>query len=311
MTNDNYKYSTLKNIVKNTPKYFYEKFSGYQNNSFNFSNSGGLRKNGNYKISKNGKPLITIITVCYNSELFIEKTIKSVLAQSYDNIEYIIIDGNSKDKTLQIIRNYEQYLDYWISDIDTGIYDAINRGILLSSGEIIGILNSDDLYTNDALTIVKNYFVNNNIDFLFGTVKKDRLLSGFNSNKISWKFNIFPAHSSGFFISQKGQIKVGLYDQQFKLHADYDLIYRLISKCKLNGLATKKEELIGIFNIEGISSKESAYRYFWEEFKIRKKNKQNFIFLVFLTIIKILHYYMSKFKFFKKIFFLLRKKINY
>ncbi len=311
MTNDNYNYSTLRNIVKDAPKYFYEKYLENQKKSFQFLNKGGLRTQGKFKISKNDKPLITIITVCYNSELFIEKTIKSVLTQNYDNIEYIIIDGNSNDKTLQIIKKYDQYLDFWISETDTGIYDALNKGILLSSGDIIGVLMSNDVYVKDALTIVKNYFVNEKVDFLFGTVRKDRLLSGFNKKKISWKFNIYPAHSAGFFISQKSQIKVGLYDNQFKLHADYDLIYRLICKLNLNGLATKKNELIGIFDTEGISSKEKKYQYFWEEFKIRKKNKQNIFFLIILIPIKILHHYISKIRLFRAILLLLRKKINY
>lgn len=124
---------------------------------------GGLRTQGYNKIScqessSNFLPLVTIITVVYNNDTYIAETINSVLSQSYDNIEYIIVDGGSTDKTLEIIRQYEAQIDYWISERDGGLYDAMNKGIALASGEIIGILNSDDLYLNDTVTtVVKEY----------------------------------------------------------------------------------------------------------------------------------------------------------
>jgi len=311
MTKEIYNFSTLQNITKETPKYFHEKYYNNKGSKFNFLNFGGLRTKGKFKKTQIGKPLITIITVCYNSELVLEKTIKSVLNQDYHNIEYILVDGSSNDKTIDIIKKYETSIDFWVSEPDLGIYNAMNKGILLSSGDIIGILNSNDTYTENALATVSNYFINNEIDFLFGSVMKERLLSGFNKNKISWKFNIYPAHSSGFFISQNSQIAAGLYDEKFKLHADYDLIFRLTEKLKLKGLATKRDELIGIFSADGISSKENSYSYFLEEFKIRKKNNQNIFFLILLFVIKIVYHNLNKINFIKKIFSVIRKKINY
>jgi len=106
-------------------------------------------------------PLVTIITVCLNSEKFIKDTIESVLNQTYKNIEYIIIDGQSKDNTLNIIKEYEPKFEgrmKWITEPDKGIYDAMNKGIEKSNGEIIGIINSDDWYENNAVEIAVNTY---------------------------------------------------------------------------------------------------------------------------------------------------------
>jgi glycosyltransferase involved in cell wall biosynthesis len=94
------------------------------------------------------KPLITVITVVLNGEKFLEQTIQSVVNQTYDNLEYIVVDGNSKDETLNIIKKYEQSIDYWISEKDSGIYEAMNKGIALSSGDWISFINADDFLWN-------------------------------------------------------------------------------------------------------------------------------------------------------------------
>ena len=130
---------------------------------------GGLRTKGYYKQSYHGTesdlpsqqlsyPLVTIITVVYNNDRSICEAIDSVLTQSYDNIEYIIVDGGSTDGTLDLIRQHEDRIDYWISEPDNGLYDAMNKGIALATGEVIGILNSDDLYYPDTVAqIVQKY----------------------------------------------------------------------------------------------------------------------------------------------------------
>ena len=300
-------------IIKNIkPIFFYEKFNKKIDIKLNnFNKYGGIRVNSQYKQDIKNKSLVSIITVCLNSEKTIENTIKSVLNQNYNNIEYIVIDGGSNDKTLEIIQNYDDKIDFWISEKDTGIYNAMNKGILLSSGSIIGILNSDDIYNRNAVYLANKYFLNKEIDFCFGSVEKDRLLSGFNRNKIKWKFNIFPSHSGGFFISQKSQLECGLYDEQFKLHADYDLIYRLVVKLKKKGIAMSRHEITGIFNLDGLSNKESRIKYFYEEFRIRRKNKQNLFYIFILFLTKISYDYILKVKFFKNILFKLRKIIKY
>lgn len=123
---------------------------------------GGLRTKGYDKRSspENFLPLVTIITVVYNNDLYLEETINSVINQSYDNLEYIIIDGGSTDRTLEIIRQYEAYIDYWISESDRGLYDAMNKGIALAKGELVGILNSDDLYMTTTVEQVVNQYQN-------------------------------------------------------------------------------------------------------------------------------------------------------
>ena len=133
---------------------------------------GGLRLKNIFKKKKNHF-LISIITVVFNGEKYLEETIKSVINQTNKNFEYIIVDGGSTDRTLDIIKKYDQQIDYWISQEDKGIYDAFNKGLKLVSGDVIGIVNSDDTYNNECFEIVKNYFKkNDNLDFLFGGVKK-------------------------------------------------------------------------------------------------------------------------------------------
>lgn len=119
-------------------------------------NAGGLRTRGFYKKSLSMKPLITIITVVFNGEQYLEETILSVLNQYYDNVEYIIIDGGSTDNTLQIIKKYSGMIDYWISEPDKGMYDAIIKGFSLCRGEIIAYINADDFYLSHAFSTVVN-----------------------------------------------------------------------------------------------------------------------------------------------------------
>ena len=122
----------------------------------------------------NSKPLVSIITVCYNSEKTISKTIESIINQTYKNIEFIIIDGKSDDKTLEIIDNYKNNISKIISEKDNGIYDAFNKGLNICNGDLIGFVNSDDILTPNALEIlVKYYNKHTDRDFFFGAVKKN------------------------------------------------------------------------------------------------------------------------------------------
>ena len=110
---------------------------------------------------KNKLTLVSIITVVYNGEKYLQQTIDSVVNQSYRNIEFIIIDGGSTDGTLDIIKANEESVSKWISEPDEGLYDAMNKGIRLSRGEIIGMINSDDWYELDAVKIMVEAFLNN------------------------------------------------------------------------------------------------------------------------------------------------------
>ncbi len=134
---------------------------------------GGLRKKKKFKKSSKKFPLVSIITPTFNSEKYLTKALNSILKQKYRNFEIIVIDGQSNDKTLKIIKKFDKKIDYWISEKDKGIYDAFNKGYKLAKGELIGIVNSDDVLTPNALKIlVKYYNKYPDKDFFFGSVKK-------------------------------------------------------------------------------------------------------------------------------------------
>ena len=119
-------------------------------------------------IEPNTFPKVSIITVCFNSETTIRDTLESVLSQDYPNIEYIIIDGGSTDKTLVIIKEYKDRIAQIISEKDRGIYDAMNKGIQLATGEIVGMLNSDDMYfNNSSVTTLINKLQGAGVDSVF------------------------------------------------------------------------------------------------------------------------------------------------
>ena len=228
---------------------------------------------------------ISVITVTKNSEKFLEENLISLQNQTYKNFEHIIIDGKSDDGTLEIINNYSKKIHYWKSEEDQGLYDAMNKGIDVSNGDIIGILNSDDIYYPEALNIVNKYFsFHPDIDFLFGSVHKHKLMHGFYPKKIKWTFGFYTTHSVGFFIRRSSQLKLGFYDTQYKYSADYDLFYRMIVKKKYKGISTKKNEILGKFRRGGLSSKIRYLDFLIENNKIRINNGQNkfIVYIIFL-----------------------------
>ncbi len=274
-------------------------------NELNFRNflkknviQGGKRLNNESVV--NFKPLFSIITVVYNNEKFLEETIKSVLNQKFRNFEYIIIDGGSSDKTLDIIKRYDSQIDYWISEKDKGIYDAFNKGMSLAKGDFIGIVNSDDTYLDNALEIIARYINelnNKEIDFIFGSVKKHwGILYGYRPEKIYYSWGFYSSHSSGFFLRRSSAKKIGLYNINYKYHADYDYFYRMIVKKKMKGTSTKKDEITGNFRRGGYSSKIKFRKLFMEELKIRYNNGQSIILIIIIFMYKSI-------KNFKKILF--------
>ena len=236
------------------------------------------------------KPLFSIITVVLNGEKYIEKTIKSIISQSYKSYEHIIIDGGSTDKTLNIINKYKKKITKIISKKDKGIYDAFNIGMSYAKGDYICFVNSDDVLKRNALKIINKYIeINPKIDFIFGSVKKHwGILYGYRPEKIKYSWGFYSSHSTGFFIKREAAKKVGLYNTKYKYHADYDYFYRMIVKKKLKGFSTKKKELIGIFRRGGFSSKIQFRKQFNEELMIRYDNGQNLVLIGMIAIYKIL-----------------------
>lgn len=207
---------------------------------------------------------ISIITVCYNTEATIEETIKSVAAQTYKNIEYIIIDGNSKDATVSIINKHEALITKWVSEPDKGLYDAMNKGIAMATGDIIGILNSDDTFnSNSVIDDVANFHRQNNIEASVGNIiqhKENGKIVRLYSSK-QWipeklQIGFMPPHPSIFFKTELFS-KFGNYDLGFKIGADYELITRFFLKnritWKYSGITTTAM-LVGGLSSSGTSS---------------------------------------------------------
>jgi glycosyltransferase involved in cell wall biosynthesis len=152
-----------KPIVKNNPEDSFETVLFLPQNDTR-KGEGGLRAKGYFKNSYEDKPLISIITVVYNGEKYLEETILSVINQTYDNVEYVIIDGGSTDGTLDIIKKYEDKIDYWVSEKDCGIYDAMNKGILATTGDWVNFMNAGDiLYDNSVIINVVNSIVDEDL----------------------------------------------------------------------------------------------------------------------------------------------------
>ena len=235
----------------------------------------------------NKEYLISIVTVVKNAETTIEKCINSVLNQSYKNIEYIIIDGNSSDKTKKIIDKYKNKISLIISEDDNGIWEAMNKGINLAKGEILCFLNADDFYYDNSMYIVNKYFNENNIDFLFGSVKKYKIMHGYNPSIIKWSFGFYTSHSVGFFIKTKKHKEVGLYNTKY-LSSDLDFFYKMIVNFNLKGIATKKDEIMGEFKKGGFASTVNYIDHLKDLNKIRIDNHQNKFLVLFLYLFKII-----------------------
>jgi glycosyltransferase involved in cell wall biosynthesis len=249
-----------------------------------------------FLISKYKKnPLFSIITVVKNNQNLILKTIKSIEHLKFKNFEYIIVDGNSEDSTLDYALTKKKKINYLISEKDNGIYDAMNKGIKIANGCIIVFVNAGDTLTKNSLTIISKIFKKKKeIDFVFGSVKRHYTKQtihkyGFNAKRLRYNFDFATAHSTGFFMKKKSINKVGLYNTNYKCSSDYDYYYRTIIKKNMLGASTRKSQLIGIVSSGGYSSKVSFINHLLEECKIRLNNGQNIfliIFLFFNTIIK-------------------------
>lgn len=186
---------------------------------------------------------ISIITATYNSSATIEDCITSIHNQSHFDIEQIIIDGASKDNTLDLIRSLPNRVDKIVSEPDNGIYDAMNKGIQLATGEIVGILNSDDLYySEEILSSVNDAFNDSNVDCVYGDLF---YVNCVNTNRIVRKWSTgeyrengftkgwHPAHPT-FFVRKEVYEKYGLFNLDFTLAADFEIMLRFLDKYKLN-----------------------------------------------------------------------------
>jgi len=208
-------------------------------------------------------PLITVITVCFNSEKYISDCINSVNHQTYEKIEHIFIDGGSTDKTLEIIQNHANRNSVVVSEPDRGIYDAMNKGLELCTGEIIGFLNSDDLYSNNnVLSKIAEIFNNSNVDIVHGDLQ---FINENNEVVRSWKGESYysgqfarsmsPAHPT-FYCKRAVFDKVGRFTLDYKIVGDLEFMFRSLEISKMSS-SLISENLV-IMRLGGIST-ESIY----------------------------------------------------
>lgn len=199
------------------------------------------------------KIMISIITATYNSAKTINDTIKSVFCQTNKDFEYIIVDGGSTDETIDIVKSYESEFFgrlKWVSEKDKGIYDAMNKGIKMASGDIIGILNSDDYYTSDdILQTIADAFKCQNVDAIYGDIHfikdgvPDKCVRYYSSRLFSpfWlRFGFMPAHPS-FYCKREVFDKSGLYRLDYKIGSDYEMMVRLFRKHKISSRYVPKD----------------------------------------------------------------------
>ena len=225
----------------------------------------GLRTKGYFKKSYENKPLISIVTVVYNGEKHLEQTIKSVIEQDYDNVEYIIIDGGSTDSTLEIIKNYEYAIDYWVSEPDEGIYDAMNKGASLCTGDYIAFLNADDWYPMAVISSIGEVAKEINPNYIYGDMDL------YNKNSFIRKRRPFhykygtPIGHQALFVKTSIMKKIP-FDIQYKIASDYDFMIKLI---KSNCSSVRVEKSLANFRLEGVSSQINLMP---EYFQIYKKH---------------------------------------
>lgn len=206
--------------------------------------------------------LFSIITVCYNSEKTIEKTMQSVLEQSCQDYEYILVDGASTDRTLSIIRKYEPLFQgkmKIISEPDQGIYDAMNKGIQTATGELIGIVNSDDYYEKDALEKIAEVYDGYEYSIIYGllrTIKAGREMMIYLKNHEFLEEDMI-THPSCF-ISKKVYEKFGLYSLKYPYSADYEFMLRMRKQSEVQFIETYS--IISNFSVDGASKSVRAYR---------------------------------------------------
>ncbi len=234
----------------------------------------------------------SIITPVLNNKESLKRTIESIKKQKFEDYEIIVIDGGSTDGTKEYLESEKKNLKF-ITEKDTGIYDAINKGIRISEGKYINTINAgDEYFSEESLQIIKKYFdKNDEISFVFGAVKKNKIYHKYEPKKMNWSFNFYPAHSGGFFVKKTVHDEIGLYNLKYRCSSDYDFFWRLIKKNRYHGISTKKNELISIFEAGGYSSKLSFFEHVSEETLIRINNGQNKIIVLIIFFLRCIFHF--------------------
>ena len=239
---------------------------------------------------------VSIITISFNTENTIGNTLKSAEGQSYKNIEHIIIDGGSKDNTLEICNSFS-HISKIISEPDNGVYDAFNKGLELATGDVVGFLNADDIFYNEnSVQEIANIFLNNEADIVYGNLdyvnKEGKVIRNWTSRsyekglvKKAW----MPAHPT-FYCKKEVYDRLGGYNDSFKIGGDFELCLRFLEINKVPSFYLNKKlvkMLVGGISNSGLKSKWTIYKEELRAFKIHniKVNPIPYDFTLFIYII--------------------------
>ena len=233
---------------------------------------------------------ISVVTVCFNSEKTIQQTLESVLNQTYQNYEYIIIDGVSNDGTLEIISSYEEKFGdklTIISEPDQGIYDAMNKGIRMAKGKLIGLINSDDYYELDALEKIVKTYRGHDLEIVYG-MEREFAGDGRLQDIVFYSHEFLKTQMINHptcFVTKDTYEKIGYYDLQYKSSSDYDFLLKAFLSKKVE--FTPVYEIISNFSLGGMSSTMESHL---ETFKIWKKygciTKKRYYLITWRTLLK-------------------------
>lgn len=253
-------YSTLKNVVSEkpdlNPSSSVGKYLRYPDNTSKRIDEGGMRLQGHYKERSVSHPLVTIVTTVYNRETVVERAICSVLMQTYENIEYIVVDGASSDDTLAIIEKYDDVIDYFISEPDGGLYEGMNKGLELAQGDFVIILNSDDWYVRDCIQKLVGAVLAEDIELACAlatevdtkadVLRKIPMLPLGDNVRLR-----MPLRHETMLTSRHLYNRVGLFDESYQIIADLKLTQKMYDE--MNGFLQLDDNVM-FFRKMGIAS---------------------------------------------------------
>lgn len=246
--------------------------------------------------------LVSVITVVYNGEKYLQQTIDSVFNQTYKNIEYIIIDGGSTDNTIDIIKQNKDKISLWVSESDNGLYDAMNKGIDMASGKLIGIINSDDWYELDAVELMAKAYLANPLKTIFHADRYDvysdkiKKIRKFNPSVFKFKYYGMTYNHPSMFIAKKEYDK-HKYSTKLRALSDFQFVLEAFVNDSNTFLYTEKP--IVNYRLEGVSAQMKLYDRLKEGYSSRKEAGMSFFENLLALSVRSVYFSIQRF-FFKR-----------